>query len=332
VWRQPDHGDVLAARDSAEEAVAEEAGRAVRRFLRDVTAAATAALDTPSMVAAGTPVEPVTLGTFQRFWNTIVGRSTLTVRIRDAWLAGYRMHSDRVQITSISADALPVYMEATTDRLVRGLTPPITEDAFDHVRVIITRSAALGWDRKTTAQRLAADLGWEQNGRYWRSELTRTNALIDAILDPLGQPGHTAREHARLHDPRVRALQTDRSTIVKHLDAEASHWETRANLIARTETTSAYGYGSLYGLTDEGVECKEWLATLDGRTRQEHAAAHAQTRLVGTQFNIGGYLADCPGDPNLPVRLTARCRCCLVGGDCTGLTGARSTPMVVTPV
>lgn len=330
MWRQPDHPEVLAARDSAEEHVAEEAGRTLRRFLRDANAAASASLDTPSMVAAGTPSEPVTLGAFQRFWGAIYGRGSLPARIRDAWLDGYRMHSDN-PISSTSHDALPVYMAAVDDRLVRGLVPPIAEDAFDRVRVIITRSAALGWDRRTTAQRLAAELGWEQMGRYWRGELASTDAAIDRILDPLGRPGTAAREHARLHDPRVGALQADRASIIQRLDAEASHWSVRANLIARTETTSAYGYGSLFGLTDEGVECKEWLSTLDSRTRPEHAAAHAQTRLIGGQFNIGGYLADCPGDTNLPVRLTARCRCCLVGGDCTGLTGARSTPMVVTP-
>jgi hypothetical protein len=329
VWRRPDHADVLTARDTAEEAVAADAGRALRSFLRDARAAADASLDTPALVAAGTPVEPITLGAFQRFWAAAYEQGSVASRIRDAWLDGFRIHSDRR--ISTSHDALPVYMAKVNDRLVRGLEPPIAEDAFDLVRVVITRSAALGWDRQTTAQRLAADLGWEKNAPYWRRELESTNTAIDKILDPIGVLGHPAREHARLHDPRVKALQTDRAGIVKRLDAEASHWEVRANLIARTESTAAYGYGSIYGLSAEGVECKEWLSTLDARTRPEHAAAHAQTRLAGTQFNIGGFLADCPGDPSLPVRLTARCRCCVVGGDCTGMTGTRSTPMVVTP-
>jgi hypothetical protein len=328
VWRRPDHAEVLAARDSVEEDIAADAGRVLRRFLRDTLAASKAHLDTPSLVAAGVPVEPVTLGAFQRFWAAAFHHGSVADRIRDAWLAGYRIHTDR---RATSLDALPVYVEKATDRLVRGLYPPIAEDAFDRVRVVITRSAALGWDRRTTAQRLAADLGWEKNAPYWRRELASTNKAIDKILDPLGEPGHPSREHARMHDPRVRVLQQDRAGIVKHLDDEASHWEVRARLIGRTESTAAYNYGALYGLADEGVECNEWMATLDARTRPEHAAAHGQTRLAGSKFDIGGYLADCPGDESLPVELSVNCRCCVVGGDCGADVGERSTPMVVTP-
>lgn len=331
MWRRPDHADVLAARDAAEEAVAEEAGRTLRRFLRDATAAAAASLDTPSMVAAGTPSEPITLGMFQAFWAATYARGSLPNRIRDAWLSGYTIQTDAVMLTS-SVDALAVHMAQVSDRLVRGLEPPLPVDAFDKVRVITTKSAALGWDRQTTAQRIANELGWETNGPYWRTQLEATNAKIDEILDPLGRPGVAAREHARMHDPRVRELQADRASIIKKLDAEKDYWQTRAMRIARTETTGAYGAGSLYGLTEEGVECKEWLATLDSRTRVAHAAAHAQTRRTNGEFNIGGYMAQYPGDPNLPANQVVHCRCCLVGGDCTGLVGERSTPMVVTPV
>lgn len=328
MWRQPDHDAVITGRDATEETVARHADVTFRRFLRDITRTATASLGTPALVAAGTPPEPITLGAFQRFWAAALVRTPLEDAIRDAWLAGYRITSDR-QITYTSHDALPVYMAATNDRLVRGLTPPVADDAFDIVRQIITRAAALGWSTPATAQRIANELRWETNAPYWRTQLASTDTRIDKILDPLGSPGTAVREHARLHDPTVRTLQADRAGIIRQLDAEASHWSVRATRIAATESTGAYGSASVYALSEEGVECKEWLATLDARTRPEHAAAHGQTRLLGHAFSIGGFAADHPADPALPARLSVHCRCCVVGGDCGPLVGGRATPGLI---
>jgi hypothetical protein len=315
VWRHPDHAHVEAARDTAEAAVGEAADLAVRRFLTAASRAARASLDTPALVAAGTPVEPITLGAFERFWRAAFAAASLDARIRDAWLSGFRITSD-LQVTATSLDAIPVYMAAVSDRLVNGLTPPLHADAFDQVRVITTRATALGWSTTQTSQRIAEQLGWETHGPYWRTQLDHTNGAIDTILDPLGRPGSAAREHARLHDPRVAALQADRAAIVRKLDAEANYWANRAGMIATTETTGAYNSGALYALHQEGVECKEWLATNDARTRPEHAAAQGQVVPVGRPFVVGGFMAQHPGAASLPAELSVRCRCALAGATC----------------
>jgi SPP1 gp7 family putative phage head morphogenesis protein len=114
----------------------------------------------------------------------------------------------------------------------------------------------------------------------------------------------------------VAALQADRAALVKHVDAEASHWAVRASRIARTETTSAYGAGSLHALDSEGVACKGWLATEDARTRPEHRTADGQVVPLHGMFVVGGFLAHYPGDPNLPAELIVNCRCCLIGAEC----------------
>jgi hypothetical protein len=315
VWRRPDRGSIEAARDTAEAAVVDDTALAVRRFLTQATRAARASLGTPALVAAGTPVEPITLGAFERFWIAAFTSASLDARIRDAWLSGFRITSD-LRVTATSLDAVPVYMATITDRLVHGLTPPLHADAFDQVRVITTRATSLGWTTQQTSQRIAAELGWETHAPYWRTQLARTNTEIDRILDPLGRPGTAAREHARLHDARVRVLQADRATLVRHLDAERSYWQTRAERIARTETTGAYGAGSEYALQQEHVACKEWLATRDARTRPEHAAADGQVVKVGHPFSVGGFQAQHPGAANLPPELSVHCRCCLVGAEC----------------
>jgi hypothetical protein len=315
VWRRPDRAAVEDTRDNAEAAVAEDAGLAIRRFLSDASKAARAALEAPTLLVAAGPPDPVTLGAFERFWTAALASAGLDARIRDAWLAGFRITSD-LQIVATSLDAIHVYMTAVSDRLVRGLTPPIHDDAFDQVRVIVTRATSLGWSTEVTSRRIANVLGWETNGSYWRGQLALTDRRIDTILDPLGAPGTAAREHARLHDPRVGALQVDRASIVRTLDAERNHWQVRAARIATTETTGAYGAGSVYALQQEKVGCKEWLSAHDARVRPEHAHADGQVVKVGHPFTVGGFLAQHPGSENLPPELSVHCRCCVVGAEC----------------
>src|SRR3546814_4647445 len=78
---------------------------------------------------------------------------------------------------------------------------------MDLVRVAVTLAASFGWSNNELSARIAADLDWETDGAYWRSEYERFTLQIEAILDPLGPPGTPAREAARESDPRVALLQ-----------------------------------------------------------------------------------------------------------------------------
>lgn len=308
---RPSAAAVYDGRELAEGDVSRDTDRAMRDFLLDVNASAQTYLRTPqSLVAAA--VDPLTLGQVRGWWFSAVRR--LDRSIERAWRRGYRMHSDG-KVLDTSMDAFVTYMQRVHDRLVDGLTPPLPDDAFNTVRLVITQGAAQGWSTAKTSERLAASLSWEKRGPYWRRELTRLNREIDKILDPLGAPGTPAREHARNNDARVRSLQTDRATVVKQLDAEQSHWQTRANRIARTESTGAYNYGAERGLQAEGVLCKEWLATADARTRGDHLAAMGQIVPMGMPFSVGGFSMQRPGDPSAPPEETVNCRCCVVGGE-----------------
>lgn len=77
----------------------------------------------------------------------------------------------------------------------------------------------------------------------------------------------------------------------------------RAELIARTETTRVYNGAQLESMTayaaDSGEKIqKTWIATRDARTRDEHAALDGETRGVDEAFSNG---LQVPGEPN--------CRC-----------------------
>lgn len=97
---------------------------------------------------------------------------------------------------------------------------------------------------------------------------------------------------------------TDR---VKDVFTEAK--TSRAKMIARTETVGAANFGSQESYEQAGVEEKEWLATLDDRVRDSHAALDGDVVGLNETFNNG--LAY-PGDPTGDAGEIINCRCTLV--------------------
>lgn len=85
----------------------------------------------------------------------------------------------------------------------------------------------------------------------------------------------------------------------------------RAYLIARTESTSAYNAGTVAAWEDpkaEGIVVgKMWVATRDSRTRESHAELDGETtRELDGKFSNG--LTN-PGDPSGPPEEVCNCRC-----------------------
>jgi len=57
---------------------------------------------------------------------------------------------------------------------------------------------------------------------------------------------------------------------------------------------------------------KEWLPTLDGRTRPDHAAMAGSDPIpLEEKFLVGGEEMDRPGDPNASAEQVCGCRCTL---------------------
>ena len=85
---------------------------------------------------------------------------------------------------------------------------------------------------------------------------------------------------------------------------------------ARTAMTSAQNGGRLQRLkeaSDKGIKLqKEWLATLDGRTRDEHRDLDGQKVPIDEPFKVGGREIEFPGDPHAHPSLTYNCRCTLL--------------------
>lgn len=85
---------------------------------------------------------------------------------------------------------------------------------------------------------------------------------------------------------------------------------------ARTAVTGAQNAGrmdSYIAAQKKGINLKrEWVATLDGRTRHAHAMLDGQIADIGKPFEVDGYKIMFPGDKSAPGYLVYNCRCTLV--------------------
>lgn len=86
----------------------------------------------------------------------------------------------------------------------------------------------------------------------------------------------------------------------------------RAERIARTEVISASNLGSQTAARATNLPLeKEWLATLDSRTRDPHSAAHGQRRSIDQPYEVMGQKLMFPGDSSMGASSdnTIQCRC-----------------------
>lgn len=84
----------------------------------------------------------------------------------------------------------------------------------------------------------------------------------------------------------------------------------RANVIARTETHFAAGFGNQAAAEATGIDLeKEWIAAIDGRERTEHADADGQSVQMRQMFQVGGEDLMYPGDANGSADNVINCRC-----------------------
>ncbi len=87
----------------------------------------------------------------------------------------------------------------------------------------------------------------------------------------------------------------------------------RAELIARTEVTGAMNAGQHVArehLEEEGIiEGKEWFATYDVLTRDDHLDANGQRVANDEKFEVGGEQCMYPGDADLSAAQRCNCRC-----------------------
>jgi hypothetical protein len=83
----------------------------------------------------------------------------------------------------------------------------------------------------------------------------------------------------------------------------------RSELIARTETGAIVSEASWITYSASGVPFKRWLATLDGKEREDHFEAHGQIRAIDEPYDVGGEQLMHPLDPAGSAAQVCNCRC-----------------------
>lgn len=98
---------------------------------------------------------------------------------------------------------------------------------------------------------------------------------------------------------------------------DAGFIRSRARLIARTETVTSANRGAIISAKETGLDLnKQWLATYDKRTRNDHIRANGQLVPMDELFTVGGYKMEAPGDRGgkdgrlpTPAKEVINCRC-----------------------
>ena len=90
--------------------------------------------------------------------------------------------------------------------------------------------------------------------------------------------------------------------------------DVRSYLIARTETGASVNFGQMATYQATGIEKKEWISTLDDRTRDSHILMNGITANIDETFeveNISGGVDNMlyPSDPNGSAGNVVNCRC-----------------------
>lgn len=85
---------------------------------------------------------------------------------------------------------------------------------------------------------------------------------------------------------------------------------------ARTSITSAQNAGrieAMHRAENMGIKMlKQWLATIDDRTRHEHRVLDGQRQYIDEPFEVEGYKIDYPADPSAEPEMVYNCRCTMI--------------------
>jgi SPP1 gp7 family putative phage head morphogenesis protein len=87
----------------------------------------------------------------------------------------------------------------------------------------------------------------------------------------------------------------------------------RCEVIAQTETATAFGVARQASQEQAGITHKEWLSAQDDRVRDSHGEVDGQIVAVDEPFNVGGVQMMHPCADGAPAREVINCRCISIG-------------------
>lgn len=236
----------------------------------------------PERLAAETAVTQAERAIYREYWSLFSG-----------WLVGVRRS---VLSTGLSPDPNGVWAQAPAwqQRMDTFVNGPIRET--------LGLAYADVWGKGYAFDARPAVTGYltQVENRMVRT----TGEVFDAVAGEVAKGaavGESIPKIAARVDEVLTATGTER-------------WPNRAVTVARTETIGALNAGRQDAFVSvaealEGEWEQMWLATVDARTREDHAAADGQRVPVGSPFIVGGEPLMQPGDPAGSAGQTVNCRC-----------------------
>lgn len=173
-----------------------------------------------------------------------------------------------------------------------------------------------------TIEQVAGDVGFN----LWDEQTVRRLIVEQPNLMPYYPPKRALRRGIDLAWGKKQITSCVTSSILqgKGIKGMADDLQTRipemnrssAIRTARTAVTGAQNAGrmdSYHAAEEMGIRMKkEWLATLDNRTRHAHAMLDGQKVAVNKPFRVDGHDIRFPGDTSAPGHLVYNCRCTMV--------------------
>lgn len=226
---------------------------------------------------------------------------------------------DEDRLTGVVGQALSRWLERARDKVMQPwrrhrLQPDPTgvyqeqgswEAEVDSIMTVIGQITRLAWSQ-------AVDVPPVSRHAFVVSQLAMTQNLLVRIPDEVYE-----LVFAEITDG-VNAGE-DVGTIARRVDqvltySNSERWPNRSRTIATTETTRAYGAGTLAGgleqsrLTGRLLQ-KRWDASADLRVRTSHRAVDGDVLDLGMPFYVDGVPLMFPGDPMGPPETVINCRC-----------------------
>ena len=189
----------------------------------------------------------------------------------------------------------------SVEGVLNTIQDKVSSVLLPHYRVTIQKFTQRASRRKNTAEDFIAEFIRSEGGQHIRGiSSTTRNQIMKVVL---------AGEQEGLGN----------AVIAKNIreQMQGSFSRYRANTIARTETHSASSYSN-HGIArvarDGGIRMvKQWVSTLDGRTRQHHVSMNGKQAEMDEDFIVPykgfDYAMSYTGDPRGGAPNTINCRC-----------------------
>lgn len=232
--------------------------------------------------------------------------------------AGRQLRKDRAAVLELADEILKPAKAAARGLETKEPPPPFGADPESIRRLIAALSEKLDLEKawapitkdltNGTAKRAVRDVASELDLSFDVLQPGLTKYVTDHAAELV--KGISATTRSALTDTLNQALEAGEGipAITKRIEESGAFAPSRAELIARTETTTVTNQAGRESLSNWAAEndakvVKGWLATQDSRTREEHAAMDGEEVDIDAVFS-NGLLA--PGEPNCRCSMTYR--------------------------